>query len=108
MAAEASATEVISVGVGRINAARFQDVLARPRGGREEVRATVPHAMSLDLQKIRDDKRRLRRDLAARPIEEKLLDALRERELAIGGRAAGPTSRAALHETPPSYRDGTK
>jgi hypothetical protein len=55
----------------------------------EEVRTTVPHAMSFDLKKNFDDKRRLRRELAARPIEEKLrmLDALRERELTIRGRA---------------------
>ncbi len=41
--------------------------------------------MSLDLQKILESKRALRRSLAARPIAEKLriLDALRERELAI-------------------------
>ena len=47
-------------------------------------------AMSFDLRKILDDKRRLRRELTARPIEEKLrmLDALRQRELAIRGRAA--------------------
>jgi len=41
--------------------------------------------MSFDLQKILESKRALRRDLAARPIAEKLrlLDAMRERELAI-------------------------
>lgn len=45
--------------------------------------------MSFDLKKILESKRALRRDLAARPIGEKLrmLDALRERELAIRGRA---------------------
>ena len=44
--------------------------------------------MSFDLQKILESKRALRRDLAARPVAEKLrlLDALRERELAIRGR----------------------
>ena len=43
--------------------------------------------MSFDLKRILEDKRRLRSDLAARSIEEKLriLDALRERELAIRG-----------------------
>ena len=43
--------------------------------------------MSYDLQKILESKRALRRNLAARPIAEKLkmLDALRERELAIRG-----------------------
>jgi hypothetical protein len=45
--------------------------------------------MSFQLQKILESKRALRRELAARPIGEKLrlLDALRERELAIRGRA---------------------
>ena len=44
--------------------------------------------MTFDLQKILESKRALRRDLAARPVAEKLrmLDALRERELAIRGR----------------------
>ena len=41
--------------------------------------------MTFDLQKILESKRALRRDLAARPVAEKLrmLDALREREVAI-------------------------
>jgi hypothetical protein len=41
--------------------------------------------MSLDLQKILESKRALRRSLAARPLAEKLrlLDVLRERALAI-------------------------
>jgi hypothetical protein len=45
--------------------------------------------MSFDLQKILESKRALRRNLAARPVAEKLrlLDALRERQLAIRGRA---------------------
>jgi hypothetical protein len=45
--------------------------------------------MRVDFQKILESKRAFRRALAARPIEEKLrmLDALRERELAIRGRA---------------------
>jgi hypothetical protein len=44
--------------------------------------------MSFDLQKILESKRALRRDLAMRPIGEKLrmLDAMRERELVIRGR----------------------
>jgi hypothetical protein len=44
--------------------------------------------MSFDLQKILESKRALRRDLTARPLGEKLrmLDALREREIAIRGR----------------------
>jgi len=43
--------------------------------------------MSFDLAKILEGKRALRRQLAARPVAEKLrmLDALRERELAIRG-----------------------
>jgi len=41
--------------------------------------------MRLDLEKILESKRALRRDLTSRPVAEKLrmLDALRERELAI-------------------------
>jgi hypothetical protein len=43
--------------------------------------------MNSDLQEIFDGKRSLRRELAALPVAEKLrmLDALRERELAIRG-----------------------
>ena len=61
--------------------------------------------MSFDLQKILADKRALRRDLAARPIEEKLrmLDALRERELAIRGRAPHADT-SILREEPAPYR----
>ncbi len=60
--------------------------------------------MSFDLQKILESKRAFRRHLAARPIAEKLrmLDALRERELAIRGRPG--QSASALHEGPPPYR----
>ena len=60
--------------------------------------------MSFDLQKIIESKRTLRRNLAARPVAEKLrmLDALRERELAIRGRAAHSDSSAA-HEDPAPY-----
>lgn len=52
--------------------------------------------MSFDLQKILENKRALRRNLATRPVAEKLrmLDALRQRELAIRGRAAHPDSDA--------------
>lgn len=58
--------------------------------------------MSLDLRTILESKRAFRRDLAARPIEEKLrmLDVLRERELAI--RSSGTQSD--LREEPASYR----
>jgi hypothetical protein len=43
--------------------------------------------MSFDWEKIMEGKRALRRDLAARPVAEKLrmLDAMRGRELAIRG-----------------------
>jgi hypothetical protein len=66
--------------------------------------------VSLDLQKIIEAKRALRRNLAARPIAEKLrmLDALRERELAIRGRTGHPASAAALREKPTPYRANTK
>ncbi|MGA2750349.1 MAG: hypothetical protein ABSG59_16360 [Verrucomicrobiota bacterium] len=62
--------------------------------------------MSLDLQKILQSKRALRRDLAARPVAEKLrlLDALRERELAIRGRPlhpSAPREQPAVHRTKP-------
>jgi hypothetical protein len=62
--------------------------------------------MSLDLQKILESKRALRRKLAALPIGEKLrmLDALRERELAIRGRALLSDS-SVLHEEPAPYRN---
>ena len=45
--------------------------------------------MSFDLKKVIESKRALRRKLAALPVAEKLrmLDVLRERELAIRGRA---------------------
>ena len=61
--------------------------------------------MKFDLQKILDDKRRWRRDIAARPIEEKLrmLDALRERELAIRSHTTHSDS-GVLREEPAPYR----
>jgi hypothetical protein len=61
--------------------------------------------MSFDLHKILESKRALRRQLAARPVAEKLrmLDALRERELAIRGRAVHSDS-SALREGPAPYR----
>jgi hypothetical protein len=63
--------------------------------------------MSFDLQKILESKRALRRDLAARPVAEKLrmLDALRERELAIRGSAVHSDS-SVLREEPAPYRPG--
>jgi hypothetical protein len=60
--------------------------------------------MSLDLQKILESKRALRKNLAARPVAEKLrmLDALRERELAIR-RTAAPSDSNNLREEPPLF-----
>jgi hypothetical protein len=57
--------------------------------------------MSLDPQKILESKRALRRDPASRPVAEKLrmLDALRERELAIR-RGAGSSDSNKLREEP--------
>jgi hypothetical protein len=60
--------------------------------------------MSFDLQEILRSKRALRRELAARPVAEKLrmLDALRERALAL--RPAKPAPGAGvLREEPPSF-----
>jgi hypothetical protein len=61
--------------------------------------------MSFDLQKILESKRALRRNLAVRPVAEKMrmLDALRERELAIRGNAAQSAS-GVLREEPAPYR----
>ena len=60
--------------------------------------------MSFDLEKIIESKRALRRKLAALPVAEKLrmLDALRERELAIRGRAVHSDS-SGLREEPAPY-----
>ena len=60
--------------------------------------------MSFDLQKMFESKRALRRQLASRPVAEKLrmLDALRERELAIRGRAAHPDP-SSLREEPAPF-----
>jgi|SoiMetStandDraft_5_1073268.scaffolds.fasta_scaffold1098051_1 hypothetical protein len=67
--------------------------------------------MSFDLEKLLASKRALRRDLAARPIAEKLrmLDALRERALTLRA-SINPTSsdKAALRETTPPYRTHPK
>lgn len=62
--------------------------------------------MSWDLQKILESKRALRRNLAERPLAEKLrmLDALREREIAIRGRQPSTTSPTALREDSKPYR----
>jgi hypothetical protein len=65
--------------------------------------------MSFDPRKILESKRALRRELAARPVAEKLrmLDVLRERTLAIRGHAAHPDTRALREESPP-YRTKLK
>lgn len=61
--------------------------------------------MSFDLQKMLESKRALRRKLAERPVAEKLrmLDILRERELAIRASAVHRESNA-LGENPAAYR----
>ena len=61
--------------------------------------------MTFDPAKILESKRALRRNLAARPVAEKLrmLDALRERELAIRGGAVHSDS-GILREEPAPYR----
>ena len=63
--------------------------------------------MNVDWQKVSESKRALRRNLAALPVAEKLrlLDALRERELAIrSSRALAPSPADVLRETPPPCR----
>ena len=63
--------------------------------------------MSFDLAKILQSKREFRQRLAARPIAEKLalLDALRDRQLAIRGHTVhSDASSAILREEPAPYR----
>jgi hypothetical protein len=64
--------------------------------------------MTFDLARILESKRAFRRQLAARPIAEKLamLDALRERELAIrqAGQPVVTESAGVLREEPAPYR----
>ena len=64
--------------------------------------------MRLDLEKILESKRALRRDLASRPVAEKLrmLDALRDRELAIRGRAVHADSNTLREERAPYKSKG--
>jgi len=66
--------------------------------------------MTFDPARILERKRALRRDLAARPIAEKLalLDALRARQLAIRpvGQSAPAESAGILPEGPAPYRNG--
>ncbi len=65
--------------------------------------------MSFDLEKILESKRALRRELAARPVAEKLrmLDALRERALATRPAKPAPYSDA-FGEEPPTYGKSDK
>lgn len=62
--------------------------------------------MNVDLSKILESKRALRRHLAARPVAEKLrmLDALRERELTLRGSTAHAGS-GVVREASVPYRD---
>lgn len=64
--------------------------------------------MTFDLTRILESKREFRRQLAARPIAEKLamLDALRERELAIRQSSQPARESGVLHEKPAPYRAG--
>jgi hypothetical protein len=64
--------------------------------------------MNLDLQNILESKSALRYNLAARPVAEKLrmLDALRERELAIRGQAASVEASALHEESAPCRPNG--
>ena len=62
--------------------------------------------MSFDLQRILASKRALRQRLAARPVAEKLrlLDAMRERALAIRGASPAMAGESAIvREEPPTY-----
>ena len=64
-------------------------------------------SMSFDREKILESKRALRRELAARPIAEKLrmLDALRERTVTLRAASApGPIDADTLRETPAPHR----
>ena len=65
--------------------------------------------MSFDLKQILESKRSLRRYLAAQSVAEKLrmLDALRERELAIRGRAIH-LDPSVLREEPATSRSKPK
>jgi len=61
--------------------------------------------MTFDTKTILESKRALRRKLAARPVAEKLrmLDALRERELAIRGRRIQPDPSVLREESAPFH-----
>ena len=59
--------------------------------------------MKPDLARIRESKQAFRRELAERPISEKLrmLDVLRERAVAIRGSQSGTAREALVQEAPP-------
>ncbi len=61
--------------------------------------------MTFDPAKILQSKKEFRQRLTARPLEEKLamLDALRERALALRPPSSA-TNSSVLHEEPPPYR----
>ena len=61
--------------------------------------------MTFDLAKILQSKREFRKQLAARPIAEKLalLDALRERELTLRS-SRSASAGGVLREAPPPYQ----
>jgi hypothetical protein len=63
--------------------------------------------MTFDLLKILESKRAFRRGVASRPVAEKLrmLDALRERELAIRSSAILHSDSSVLREEPAIYKD---
>jgi hypothetical protein len=69
------------------------------------LRATIPKVkMKRDLTRKAENKRAFRRQLAARPLAEKLrmLDALRERTLAIRRASkSGTLKEVVVQETPP-------
>jgi hypothetical protein len=64
--------------------------------------------MSFDLQEILKSKRALGRELAARPVAEKLrmLDALRERALALRPAKPAPGTSVLREEPPPFGKSG--
>jgi hypothetical protein len=62
--------------------------------------------MSFDFEKTLQGKRELRRQLAGRPLAEKLamLDALRERALALRGANPASADSGVVREDPADYR----
>lgn len=66
--------------------------------------------MTFNLQRVLESKRALRRNLAARPVAEKLrmLDALRERALTLRGATPMPGPVGRVAEAHAVYRTGAK